>query len=101
MTSRLVQLHPDALSETEAAIRWYRQRSPRAAEAFLAEIERALDAISEAPDRWPPTENDWRRFSLRRFPFSVVYRETPEQTIMVLAIAHGRRKPGYWRKREL
>jgi hypothetical protein len=32
---------------------------------------------------------------LRRFPYSIVYLLLPEE-IRVLAIAHQRRKPGYW-----
>ena len=78
--------------------RWYRERNPDAAEAFLTEFDRALRRIAEAPERWPVVEAGWRRFVLRRFSFSIVYRVQSGQ-VEVLAVAHGRRRPGYWRDR--
>ena len=79
-------------------MRWCRERNPEAAEAFLTELERALIRIAEAPRIWPMVDADRRRFVLRRFPFSIVYRLTSGQ-VEVLAVAHGRRRPGYWRDR--
>jgi hypothetical protein len=35
---------------------------------------------------------------LRRFPFVIIFREAAVR-IEILAIAHGRRRPGYWRDR--
>jgi len=90
--------HPEAVAEALGAARWYRQRNPDAAGAFLAELERALLRIAEAPEGWPVIELGRRRFVLRRFPFSIVYRVRPGQ-VEVLAVAHGRRRPGYWRDR--
>ncbi len=80
------------------AMRWYREHNPDAAEAFLTELERALLRIAEAPQRWPVVDVNRRRFVLRRFPFSILYRLTSSQ-VEVLAVAHGRRRPGYWRDR--
>ena len=87
-----------ALAEAQAAVAWYRERSVRAAEAFVSEIEKAIEGISQAPRRWPPFEGGCRRFPLLRFPYLVIYREKA-QSVDVLAIAHGRRRPGYWRTR--
>ena len=98
MAQRPVDVHPEAIAEARVAFRWYRDRSETAAEAFLAELDRAIDLISEAPMRWPAYVHRTRRFLLRRFPFVVVYREVGE-TIQVIAVAHGRRKPGYWKER--
>jgi len=93
-----VNVHPEAIAEARAAYGWYRERNESAAEAFLAELDRALELISEGPMRWPVYLHGTRHFLLRRFPFAVVYRETGE-TIQIVAIAHGRRKPGYWKDR--
>ena len=98
MAQRPVDVHPEAIAEARAAFRWYYDRSETAAEAFLAELDRAIELISEAPMRWPAYLHHTRRFLLRRFPFVVVYREVGE-TIQVIAVAHGRRKPGYWKDR--
>ncbi len=92
-----VQVHPDARVDLQHAYSWYFERNPAAAVAFLAEVDWAIDQVCEMPERWPPYLSV-RRFVLRRYPFSVVYRVTGE-TVQVIAFAHGRRRPGYWRKR--
>ena len=98
MARRPIQLHPQAVTEAQAAYRWYRDRNPIAAEAFLAELDRATEQVSENPLRWPVYRQGTRRFLLRRFPFAVVYREVGE-VVQIVAVAHGRRKPGYWQGR--
>jgi toxin ParE1/3/4 len=42
--------------------------------------------------------NGTRRFVLRRFPFSIIYLDDPEVRSIV-AVAHSKRKPGYWKVR--
>jgi toxin ParE1/3/4 len=96
--ARPLEVHPEAVLEAQAAYIWYRDRNHTAAEAFLAELDRAVELISESPRRWPIHVHGTRRFLLRRFPFSVVYRELGE-TLQIVAVAHGRRKPGYWKDR--
>ncbi len=95
---RQIDLHPEAVAEGQAAAHWYRERSGSAALAFLAELDRAIEKIAEGPEIWPPYIAGTRRFLLQRFPFSVVYRPISNR-IEVVAIAHGRRKPGYWKGR--
>jgi len=58
----------------------------------------AASAIERAPSTWPTYDHDTRRFLLRRFPYSVIYRVEPSR-IVIVAIAHGRRRPGYWKER--
>lgn len=93
-----VGFHPQAVAEAAAAAEWYRQRNDIAGAAFLAEPDRAVENIAEAPGRWPQYLHGTRRFLLRRFPFSVVYRQAPDR-IEVVAVVHGRRRPGYWKNR--
>ena len=91
-------IHPAAVEEGEKATRWYRQRSARAAAQFVEEVNHAIGRISAAPQRWPAGPHGTRKFLLRRFPFAVVYRELPS-AIQILAVAHGHRRPGYWKTR--
>ncbi len=98
MASKAIEFHAEASLEFEAAFEWYLERSESVASRFAAEIDRAIQAIADAPQRWPSGPNETRRFLLARFPFFVVYRELPS-TIQVLAVAHGRRRPGYWQER--
>ena len=94
-----VEIHPQALVEAEAALDWYAERSSRAPTAFLDEIDKAIKSIQDSPKRWPVFEQDCRRFPLFRFPYYIVYYEKSDSVIQILAVAHGRRKPGYWRSR--
>ncbi|MBI3933914.1 MAG: type II toxin-antitoxin system RelE/ParE family toxin [Acidobacteria bacterium] len=98
MARRTVEFHPEAIAEAHAAAEWYRQRSAGAADRFLEELDRAVEMIAGAPLRWLDYRHGTRRFLLRRFPFSVVYREAGG-TLQVIAVAHARRKPGYWKVR--
>lgn len=93
-----IDFHPEAVAEARETYRWYEERSPEAAELFLAELDRALKSIADAPRRWPAYLQGTRRFLLRRFPFAVVYREGG-QRLQIVAVSHGRRKPGYWKAR--
>jgi plasmid stabilization system protein ParE len=93
-----LEFHPQAALELEAATDWYLERSPRAAKQFIEELTRAIDSIVEAPKRWPQGLGETRRLLLKRFPFAIVYRED-FSAVQIVAVAHGRRRPGYWRDR--
>ncbi len=99
MTAPDFILHPAAVEEAEAAARWYRERSPRAAKKFVDELNHVIEKILEAPHRWPRGSNGTRKLNLPCFPFAVVYWESDGQ-IRILAVAHGRRQPGYWKSRK-
>jgi plasmid stabilization system protein ParE len=77
---------------------WYSQRSQRAAEGFEAEFERVLRVIGEDPRRYPVCDERHRFYLMRRYPFQVIYREQVDQVIVV-AVAHAKREPGYWSNR--
>ena len=98
MPAEPIWLHPDAIREARAARQWYELRSADAADAFMAELDRAIELIEQGPRQWPPYLGETRRYLLQRFPFFVVYRETANR-VEVVAVAHGRRRPGYWRGR--
>ena len=97
MTPRLEYLD-EALDEAEQAARWYADRSPTAAAGFADELDVAAAAIGQAPETWPPYDHGTRRFLLRRFPYFLVYRVEPERVVIV-AVAHAHRRPGYWKDR--
>ena len=98
MSPRQIDIHPEAVAEVRAATQWYRERSDLAADAFLAELDRAVEKIAENPEMYPHYVRGTRRYFLQRFPFYLVYRQVDEK-LEIIAIAHGRRKPGYWKKR--
>jgi plasmid stabilization system protein ParE len=99
MPNNAVEFHGEAVVEYDAAFDWYLARSPEAALKFDAEVDRALSQILQAPRRWASGPYQTRKFLLRQFPFTVIYRERASANLQVLAIAHTSRKPGYWRPR--
>ncbi len=88
----------EALEEAEAAARWYAERSSAAAMGFSDELNAAESAISQLPDTWPSFEHGTRRYLLRRYPFSIIYRVESDR-LLIVAVAHGHRRPGYWKMR--
>ena len=98
MTARQLIFHPAAIAEAEAAARWYRERSRTAATRFVDELKVTVGKILKAPQRWPKSSKDMRKVKLPCFPFSIVYRITNTR-IEVLAVAHGRQPPEYWKDR--
>jgi plasmid stabilization system protein ParE len=93
-----VEYFLQARLELESAFDWYLERSPEAAEAFLHEVDRAVAVIAAAPRVWPRFDAATRRYVLQRFPYSIVYREIATG-IIVVAIAHHKRRPRYWYRR--
>ncbi len=87
-----------AREEFDAAFDWYAERSRGAAIGFATEIDIAIDSILADPMRFARTYADCRHFRLKRYPYCVVY-FSEGATITVIAIAHAKRRPGYWRSR--
>jgi toxin ParE1/3/4 len=98
MASYSIDVHSEAVAEAHAAKVWYHERSPKLAVRFAAELDRAIAQIVEAPNRWSPFSSGTQRYFLKKFPFYVVYRVVGD-VIQVIAVAHGRRRPGYWKTR--
>jgi len=98
MASAAVRFHPAAAQEAESTYDWYAARSPEAALGFREELVRAIAAIGTSPRTWPRYGSRARRYVFPRYPFSVVYILRGED-IEIVAVAHGRRRPGYWRSR--
>ena len=98
MHGRRVEYLRQASAELDDAFSWYLERSALAAESFLEEIDHSLLRIAERPDSFPEIEDGARRCVLRRFPYSVIFR-TARLSIQIVAVAHQKRRPGYWRLR--
>ncbi len=66
--------------------------------AFVGEFERAVNVILANPKIGVVFRGALRRYLLRRFPYSVIYQPTAEE-LQIIAVAHQRRRPGYWPRR--
>src|SRR5438477_12105361 len=98
MASKKVEFHKAAVFDLDATFDWYSQRSEAAALRFFQELRRAIDLIAESPQRWPTGKYNTRKFHLQRFPFVIVYREMLH-VVQILAVAHSRRRPDFWKNR--
>ncbi len=92
----IYRFHPDAEAEHLETVAFYETQRAGLGASYIAEIESFLELVCEAPTRYPvQIDPDIRRVMLRRFPFTVLYRET-EDAVLVLAVAHHRHRPSYW-----
>lgn len=92
------ELTEAADTELAEATAWYMERSWETSRAFLLEFVRVKRLIEEAPRRWRELEDGVRRVTFRRFPYALIYIEEPDR-VLVLAVMHQRRRPGYWKGR--
>lgn len=97
-TDRNFEYHPAAIVEAAEAYEWYGERSSQASENFWSELIRARALVADQPDLWPPYFHGTRVFRFRNFPYGLVY-VRQDSLIIGLAVAHLRRRPGYWRQR--
>jgi len=89
-------LHPSAEAEHLESIAYYESKRPGLGASYLAEFERILVHVCESPQRYPiERKPDLRHVRMKRFPYTVLYRNV-SGTIQVLAVAHHRRRPQYW-----
>jgi hypothetical protein len=96
-----VRFHRLAIREYEERRDWYERRREGLGDAFRDEVDRAVARIAKSPNRWPVVFVKFRKVRLRRFPYLLYYHvaDTSLALALVLAVAHARRRPGYWKRR--
>ena len=97
MSEFAVVLAPRAENDIAEAFGWYQERNATAADAFRAEVFETIDRLAEAPLSWPADDEGNRKRVVKRFPYTVWF-EVLGSTVTVLAVAHHKRRPAYWRK---
>ena len=98
MPGRVFEYHPEATKEAWYAFHWYDERSENSSEDFWQELRRARQSVTQHPQSWAPYLHGTRCFKLKRFPYALVYIQRVDR-IVGIAVAHLKRRPGYWRKR--
>ena len=98
-----ISVDADAEDELQAAWRWYEEQVRGLGAELLSAVDQKLLRIQRSPGRFPLVTGPARKFGVRRalllgFPFAIYFTEL-EAELRVLAVAHQRRRPGYWRKR--
>jgi plasmid stabilization system protein ParE len=90
--------HSDAERELDEAVTFYESRVPGLGKAFFVEIERIVRLLRQYPGAGAPAGAKRRRVLVDRFPYFIAY-ERSDDSIVILAVGHQKRRPGYWRKR--
>ena len=67
-------------------------------QAFINAVEETIFRIVDSPNRWAFVEEDIRRCLTRKFPYGILY-TVEEDCILIVAVMHCSREPGYWKKR--
>jgi len=95
-----VVYHPEALNEIIDAARYYEARGEGLGDRFLDSVEEAIEIIRGIPLVFCADESGRRKYLIKKFPYLIIYK-VKENCIYILAIAHGKREPGYWEPRDL
>ena len=94
-------IHSEAIAELDDAIAYYDDQKIGLGLIFLAAVEYATDKIQQNPNLAAIyNATGLRRYVIQRFPFVIFYEEL-EECLWIVAIAHGKRKPNYWRQRQM
>jgi plasmid stabilization system protein ParE len=98
--TRLFRAAKPAADELREAVGWYEARRPGLGRELFDAVADALEVIENHPEIGESASADGRtrRVLVPRFPYQVVYRLRPEE-IVIVAVAHLKRRPGYWKTR--
>lgn len=99
----LLELHPEAVEELEAAVAWHNRERPGHGDLLYDEVRRRVMQATRLPRSGAPVAGfdaryDVRSYGLRRFPDRVIT-AVVSGAPLVVAITHTRREPAYWRDR--
>jgi toxin ParE1/3/4 len=93
-----VVMHPDAEAELEAAAAYYERQRVGLGQEFRVEFEAALGRLLQNPLLYAIEVDEVRVCPMHRLPYTVYYADLGDR-IWLAAVAHQRRRPGYWRRR--
>lgn len=89
---------PEAETELLKEVSYYSNSAVGLGIKFATAVEEAVAMAAANPDGGSPAPHGTRKRRVNGFPFSVVYKPGTAG-ILIIAIMHHRRKPGYWRGR--
>lgn len=94
----MIRFDPAAEQELKESVRFYEDRAQGLGADFFAAVELALQRIIAAPERFRSDREGVRICPVSRFPFTIRFVVEPEG-LWIVALAHDKRRPGYWQSR--
>ncbi len=97
---RAVSILQEASVEFTEAVRWYEERRPGLGAEFFDAVSATLETMAAGPDLGATLieGRPERRILVPQFPYQIVYHLTASE-LLIIAVAHLRRRPGYWKSR--
>jgi hypothetical protein len=99
VADRTARFFEDAKIELLDGVAYYNQRTRGAGERLLEDVFETADEISGDPERYPVEDDGYRRWRCVVFPYSLRYDIARDGNIDIVAVAHDKRAPGYFRGR--
>ena len=95
-----ILFHPEAQAELNCAINYYEDSAPSLGYQFAIEVFAAVERIKANPRLWPLLNDEVRRCLIHRFPYGIIDSiDDVQSTVLILAVMHLHRGPGYWSER--
>ena len=98
MASKLIIL-PSARQDLHEASGWYHQINPDLSDEFIEAVNAAFIVIEKHAQLQQKIYNNFRKVNLKKFPYKIIYQVGKEE-ITIIAVAHHKRHPGYWKRRK-
>jgi plasmid stabilization system protein ParE len=95
---KVVRFHPDAEAEMIEAAAYYESQQPELGRRFLMSVQDAVNRMVLNSQLYAVVELDVRRCLTKTFPFGVLFRERPDE-VVIMAVMHQHRDPDYWKNR--
>ena len=92
------EFHPEALEEYNEAGFHYSRKEPGLDLRFIIAVESAIEGILQDPERYRRFDEDVRRCLTRIFPYAIFY-TIEDDYVLIVAVAHCSKEPGYWKHR--
>lgn len=94
-----VRFHVEAEAELNEAVSFYEALVPGLGKSLITEVKKTVRLIQAHPAAGQNVSARLKKSLVHRFPYSVIY-SFDAQSILIVAIAHHRRRPGYWHDRQ-
>lgn len=88
----------EALEEMLGTAMYYEGRVTGLGALFLAAVEQTTRRVLVHPQAGPVVRGSVRKRFVAGFPFKLLY-SIEGEAILIVAVMHQSRRPGYWRKR--
>jgi hypothetical protein len=93
-----IRLLLPARRELKETVHYYNAHRPGLGDAFRDEAWVTIQRAAKFPETWHPLSDSIRRCQMKRFPHAIIYTALGQE-ILIIAFAHNRRAPEYWRCR--